>query len=233
MPAHPPIYGFDLVTDTLGDTVDPVANRIEAIAVDTGRDVEVLTGDERTMLVDLDDLLVALAPGVIATWNGSLLDLPLIAHRSAMHDLSLDLVIRTDRRAAPASPILELDHAVCGAWGHHQHVDLRRVYAAVSRWRKRGRLDPETMIPPANELAPRDPAKDARLARRLAERRWGQARKFVDRMPERAGTTVNTVFDDHTELAIDDAAAVSGSPAGPNRAADAMVQMPRRRRSDR
>lgn len=216
MPAHPPIYGFDLVTDTLGDSVDPAVNRIVSIGIDTGRDVDVLTGDERTMLVDLDQLLASIEPGVIATWNGSLLDLPLIARRSAVHEVVTDLVVRPDRRAAPPSPILELDHAVCGAWGAHQHVDLRRVYAAVSRWRKRGRLDPETMIPPAHELAPRDPGKDARLARRLAERRWGQARKFVDRMPDRAGAPIGVVEPRPTAIAAD----------------ESMGQMPRRRRSD-
>ncbi len=207
MPTRPPIYGFDLITDVVGSSVDPLRHRVRAVALSTAAATEVIRDDEAALLVKLESLISSVEPGVITTWNGSLLDLPFLAMRSEIHGISLGLATRPDRRSAPKSPIVDLDHAVCGSWGAHQHLDLRRVYESVSRWRKRGRLDPESLIPPADELARRDPAKDARLARHLADRRWNQARKFVDRMPERAGDTVATTdvrpgF--NTEISADD-----------------------------
>ncbi len=203
MPVRPPIYGFDLITDVVGSVVDPAVHRVQAIAVSTARSTELLADDdEASLLENLDVFLHSLEPGVISTWNGSLLDLPFLAFRADANGVSLGLTTRPDRRSAPDSPILDLDNAVCGSWDHHQHLDLRRVYAAVSRWRKRGRLDPESLIPPANELAPRDPIKDARLARHLAERRWSQARKFVDRMPDRAGSGAATLLNPAAEASL-------------------------------
>ncbi len=192
VPAQPPIYGIDLITDAVGQTVDPAQHRIVAIGLSLATRTERFDGPECDLIKLLDERLGALPAGVIATYNGSLLDLPLIAARAEMFGVATSLRLRTDRRAAPDSPILDLTEAICAAWGPHQHLDLRRFYSESSRKKRRGRLDPESLIPESNELTRRDPCKDAVLARRLTERRWQQARKFIDRMPVPAGDRVRT-----------------------------------------
>lgn len=183
MASHPPIYGLDLITDAVGDTLDPSHNAIVAIGLSSASGTEVLDGTEPDLLQEIDCRLASLPQGVVATWNGSLLDLPLIAMRAVRLDLNLGLTIRADRRSSPVSPIQNLEHAVCAGWHDHQHLDLRRIYANNGRRLGRRKVDQESLIPPVNDLVQRDPGKDASLARRLSERRWSQARKFVDRMP--------------------------------------------------
>lgn len=194
--AQPPIYGIDVITDAVGSCIDASRDRILAIGLSVATAAELFDGPEADLLALLNDRLEALPPGVIATYNGSLLDLPLIARRARRRGVSIDLRVRADRRASPDSPLVDLDHAVCGAWGHHQHLDLRRVYDEGRR-PKRGRFDPEMLMPVADELTDRDPCRDAALARRLSERRWAQAKKFVDRMPLPAGTPRRHLFDDN------------------------------------
>lgn len=193
MTGQPPIYGLDLITNASGPLIDPVADRILEIGLSTPAEDELYEGGEPELIELLDRRLRLLEPGVLATWHGSVLAIPMIARRSARWQLSLGLSLWADRRSAPPSPIAGVDQASCASWHAHQVLDLRRVYETVEpkrRGLRRGRgVDPEDLIPPADDLADRDPRKDARLARQLAERRWSQARRFVDGpAPEGAGT---------------------------------------------
>lgn len=186
---QPPLYGFDLVTDTADAFVDATRHRILTVGISAANGEEVFEASDETELLTLVDRRLAELPaGVIVTWQGSLLDLPLFSVRCRAAGVTPGLRLRPDHRPSPPSVLLDLDHPWCANWYGHQHLELRRVYDSAGRWWNplRSRLDPETMIPPSNDLASRDPRKDARLARALAERRWARARKSIDRMPERA-----------------------------------------------
>lgn len=180
--ALPAVYGLDLVTDATGPSVDPATNRIMAVGLSSARADERFDGDERELLAALDTRLMALPAGVVVTWHGSVLAIPLLAARARVQRIRLGLVLEADRRSAPPSPVLGVETAVRSRWGNHAVLDLQRVYEPeVSRWRLRRReRDPETLIPPADELTPRDPCRDARLVRSLAERRWSRARRYID-----------------------------------------------------
>lgn len=184
MTGQPPIYGLDLITNATGPLIDPATDRILEIGLSTPAEDELYEGGEPELIELLDRRLRLLEPGVLATWHGSVLAIPMIAQRSARWQLNLGLSLWVDRRSAPPSPIAGVEHATCASWHAHEVLDLRRVYETVEpkrRGRRRGRgVDPEDLIPPADDLAARDPRKDARLARQLAERRWPQARRFVD-----------------------------------------------------
>lgn len=189
--SHPLVYGFDLCTDTTTSIIDPEVHRITKVGLSTPSGEEVYQGEEGEILHLVDHRLAALPPGVLVSWQGSILDFPLFAARARAVGLECGLRLRPDHRPAPDSVLADLDHPWCCDWYSHRHLELRRVYDASNRWWNpmRSKLDPETMIPPADDLASRDPSRDARLARVLAERRWQQARKFIDRMPERAEWT--------------------------------------------
>ena len=193
MTDQPPIYGLDLLTNATGPLIDPASDRILEIGLSTPNEDELYEGGEPELIELLDRRLRLLEPGVLATWHGSVLAIPMIAQRAARWQLELGLTLWADRRSAPPSPIAGVEEASCASWHTHQVLDLRRVYETIEpkrRSRRRGRgVDPEDLIPPADDLALRDPRKDARLARQLAERRWSQARRFVDGpAPADAGT---------------------------------------------
>ncbi len=183
MTGLPAIYGLDLVTDCTGPLVDPAVNRIVEIGLSSSNRDQLFAGDEAALLRDLDDRLSALPPGVVVTWQGSVLAIPLIAVRAATHGIALGLTIETDKRSAPPSPVLGVHAAVRARWGQHAVLDLQRVYeSGTSRWRGRRNRDRdhEALYPPTDNLIARDPSKDARLARSLAERRWPQAKRYID-----------------------------------------------------
>jgi hypothetical protein len=202
--ALPAVYGLDLVTDASGPLVDPFTNRIVAVGLSSARGDERFDGDERELLAALDTRLMALPAGVVVTWHGSVLAIPLLAARARAQRIHLGLVLEPDRRSAPPSPVRGVETAVRSRWGHHAVLDLQRVYEPeVSRWRLRRReRDPETLIPPTDELTPRDPCRDARLARSLTERRWSQARRHIDSVsttaPDRPTTVGTTAIDTRT-----------------------------------
>ncbi|MDA3039433.1 MAG: hypothetical protein O3C27_07850 [Actinomycetota bacterium] len=183
MTGLPAIYGLDLVTDCAGPLVDPVVNRIVAVGLSSSNSDQLFTGDEAQLLDELDERLHALPAGVIVTWQGSVLAIPLIAARAAVHGLDLGLTTEPDKRSAAPSPVLGVAAAVRARWGQHAVLDLQRVYKpGVSRWRGRRNRhrDHEALYPPTDNLIARDPSRDARLARSLAERRWPQARRHID-----------------------------------------------------
>ncbi len=204
--AQPPIYGIDVITDAVGSSINPSSDRIVAVGLSLSTGTELFDGPERDLLSLLDQRIEALPTGVVATYNGSLLDLPMIDRRARQRGLDIGLRLRADRRAAPDSPLTDLDHAVCGSWGPHEHLDLRRVYDE-GRQKKRGRFDPEMLMPVADELTDRDPCRDATLARRLSERRWNRAKKYVDRMPVPAGSARRHLFQNNPAYRADEMAA--------------------------
>ncbi len=189
MLALPLIYGLDIVTNTEGPRIDPTSDRITAIGLSTEAGDELYDGDEAELLTLVDRRLEMLRDGVLTTWGGSVLALPLLAGRVAALELDLSLRIFPDDRRNPrngaTAPIAGVDKPMWGAWHSHPHLDLSRVYDDQRRWNplRSRRTTPESHFPATDELAARDPRKDARLARNLAERRWSQAKRLIDRMP--------------------------------------------------
>lgn len=192
------VYGLDIETDTTVDGLDPEVAAVVTVALSNDSFDEVFTGDEDTILHELDERLAAVAPGVIATWNGAAFDLPFLADRAARHGIHLGLRLRAD-------PGIPLDHnplpghrsAYRARWHQHGHVDAYRLYRAdvgpalrVSCSLKSiARLVGFTPIDVdrtrihdlSHEMLHAYAASDARLARVLTERRWGTASRFVDR----------------------------------------------------
>ena len=81
------MYGLDIETDTTVDGLDPEVAAVVTVALSNDGFDEVFTGDEEAILHDLDARLAAVAPGVIATWNGAAFDLPFLADRAALHGI--------------------------------------------------------------------------------------------------------------------------------------------------
>ena len=127
------IYGLDIETDTRHDGADPAVAAVRTIALSCRRLDEVFTGDEATLLADLNDRLASLPPGILATWNGATFDLPFIADRARLLGVDLDLRLCLDRRLTLGrTPLPGHAGAYRGAWGHHGHVDTFRLYGLSS-----------------------------------------------------------------------------------------------------
>lgn len=187
--ARPPLYGLDIVTDTppgpgRSTPIDPVEDRVLAVGLSlAGRDLYLDHHDEADLLAGVDDVLADLPPGVLVTWQGGLVDLPVLAARARHLEVEVGLRLRRDARDRRGSPVLGATGGYCGRWHDHRHLDLARVYDAGPRLPlvRRGRSE-EDLIPPVAQGAWHDPCPDARLARCLADRRWPRARRFVDRV---------------------------------------------------
>ena len=111
------------------EDVNTVAS-IVAIAV-SGADADfVLDGpDEATMLLELDALLAGLGDGVLVTWNGSGFDLPFIARRAHLLELSLGLSIWPDPTiSTPHEPRPGQLDRVRGRWYELGHIDGYLAY---------------------------------------------------------------------------------------------------------
>jgi DNA polymerase elongation subunit (family B) len=172
--------------------------RIVTAALSTASGDEVLAGPERDLFVALDDRLRTLPPGVVATWNGAVFDLPFLADRAARLGLIGGLRLRFDPTIIVRRPPLA-GHpgAYRGTWYGHGHLDAYRLYRAdlprvlpVSLSLKSvARLvgltpvevDRTRIHDLHGEALAAYVASDARLARALAERRWPGAARFVDR----------------------------------------------------
>lgn len=127
------IYGLDIETDTSGDGWDPAVASVRTVALSCRSLDEVFTGDEATLLAELDHRLATLPPGIIATWNGSTLDLPFIADRARLLGVDLSLRLCLDRRLTlDRAPLPGHAGAYRGAWGHHAHLDTFRLYGQGS-----------------------------------------------------------------------------------------------------
>ena len=171
-------------------------SRIVAIALSTGVD-ELFEGDEDEILWGLDQRLRTLPPGVIATWNGSAFDLPFIADRSGLWQLPIGLHIEADPRIRHRhDPLPGHDHCYRAAWYEHAHLDAYRLYRddvgpalriscslkSIARFVGLApvEVDRERIHDLSREALHAYASSDARLARVLAERRWGTAARRVD-----------------------------------------------------
>jgi DNA polymerase elongation subunit (family B) len=201
MRRRPPIYGLDIETDTSTDGLDPTVARVVTVALACPGYEEVFTGPEDVLLIELDERLDELDPGVIATWNGAAFDLPFIADRAARYDLPLGLRLQLDpsitvRRA----PLPGHRGAYRAGWYGHRHLDAYRVYRgdvgpalriscslkSIARFVGLApiEVDRTRIHDLSNEALHAYAASDARLARILAERRWGTASRCIDEVPE-------------------------------------------------
>jgi hypothetical protein len=190
------IYGIDIEIDTRSGRLDPAVAPVRTVAL-CGRSFdEIFTGDEAALLRDLDHRLRSLAPGVLATWNGGVFDLPFLADRAALVGVELGLQLQLDRRLTlHRRPLPGHPGAYRGAWGAHGHLDTFRLYgqSGPSPWtslRTIGRLlglnapggPADRTHDLLSEAFNAHAASDARLARVLAERRWSAAHRLVDRL---------------------------------------------------
>ncbi|CAN5798387.1 hypothetical protein BH10ACT1_BH10ACT1_11010 [soil metagenome] len=196
MGQHNNIYGIDIETDTTCDGLDPAVASVLTIALSGRSFDDLFIGDEATMLRALDARLASLPAGVLATWNGATFDLPFIADRARLLGVDLDLHLCLDRRLTlDRAPLPGHAGAYRGSWGAHAHLDTFRLYGqgSGSGWtslRSIGRLlGVGAQAAPVgrtrdltNEALHAHASSDARLARVLAERRWGAAARLIDHL---------------------------------------------------
>jgi uncharacterized protein YprB with RNaseH-like and TPR domain len=194
------VYGLDIETDTTVNGLDPRVAAVVTVALAGPGFEEVFTGPEAALLLDLDERLGQLEPGVIATWNGAAFDLPFLADRAAVHELPIGLRLQHDgaitlRRA----PLPGHRGAYRAGWFDHGHLDAYRLYRgdvgpalriscslkSIARFVGLApvEVDRTRIHDLSNEALHAYAASDARLARILTERRWGTASRFVDRLP--------------------------------------------------
>jgi DNA polymerase elongation subunit (family B) len=196
---RPTVYGLDIETDTSENGLDPRVASVVTIALSSPGVDEVFSGRESTILLDVDQRLRSLPPGVLATWNGAAFDLPFIADRAARHGLELGLRLQFDpSMAMRRAPLPGHSGAYRGQWYDHGHIDAYRLYrgdvgpslrvscSLKSIARLVGlspvEVDRERIHDLSNEALHAYASSDARLARVLTERRWSSASRFVDRL---------------------------------------------------
>jgi DNA polymerase elongation subunit (family B) len=198
------VYGLDIETDTTENGLDPRVAAVVTVALAGPGYEEVFTGPEPQLLLELDERIGQLEPGVLATWNGAAFDLPFIADRAALNSIELGLFLQHDssitmRRA----PLPGHRGAYRASWYDHGHLDAYRLYRgdvgpalriscslkSIARFVGLApvEVDRTRIHDLSNEALHAYAASDARLARILTERRWGTASRFVDRVaPEDA-----------------------------------------------
>lgn len=126
-----PTYGFDIETDTTINGLDPDVAAVVAVAL-VSDDLEVvLEGDERQLLIELDELVRSLPTGVIITWNGGGFDLPFVADRARRHAVAsgIDLVLDPTRHGR-RDPLPGHVGAYRARWHGHGHLDGYRLFRA-------------------------------------------------------------------------------------------------------
>jgi DNA polymerase elongation subunit (family B) len=202
MRRRPAVYGLDIETDTTKNGLDPRVAAVVTVALAGAGYEEVFTGPEAQLLVDLDDRLAELEPGVIATWNGAAFDLPFMADRAALHGIHLGLRLQHDRAITMRrAPLPGHRGAYRASWFDHGHLDAYRLYRgdvgpalriscslkSIARFVGLApvEVDRTRIHDLSNEALHAYAASDARLARILTERRWGTASRFVDRVVDR------------------------------------------------
>lgn len=199
--ARRPLYGLDIETDTTSDGLDPGVARVVAVAVSSeSRGEAVFTGPEEGVLAAVDTHLRELAPGVLVTWNGGAFDLPFLASRAERcgRRLGLELAWDPSGYRPGRAPLPGCLGTYAATWHHHVHVDAYRAWRTLVEAdapcglkavaRAEGfdpvEVDDVTLLHalPLDEVR-RYVASDASLTRQLAERRWRDVRRFVDRLP--------------------------------------------------
>jgi DNA polymerase elongation subunit (family B) len=192
-----PIYGLDIETDTLIDGLDPAVSPVLLAALSTPEGDEVYDGAEGDLLRALDDRLRALPPGVLATWNGAVFDLPFLSDRATALGVPLGLALVPDGTVVLGrGPLRGHEGAYRARWHGHRHLDAYRMYRGdVGRvlriscsLKSIARLVGLTPVEVDRERIHELPrpvldayvASDARLARQLSERRRAGLDRFVD-----------------------------------------------------
>ncbi|MBW3615523.1 MAG: hypothetical protein KY439_09485 [Actinobacteria bacterium] len=196
-----PLYGLDIETDTSADGLDPGVAGVLAVALSCEETGEVVfTGGEVGILTALDAHLRDAEPGVVVTWNGGAFDLPFLASRATAAGVRLGLNLAWEPGASRAGrcPLPGRLGTYAASWYGHRHLDAYRAWRRLSdpdvRCGLKGvarsvglaavELDDVTQVHGLGlgQLR-RYVASDASLARRLAELRWPEVRRFLDRMP--------------------------------------------------
>lgn len=184
------LYGLDIETDTTIDGLDPARSAVVAVAI-VGEEIElVIQGEEAALLAELDATLVALAPGVLVTWNGGRFDLPFLADRSRVAGVTLGLDLWSDTLPGP-------DVRYQATWHHHRHLDGYRLFRSDAGramglscgLKNMARLvgldavsvDRERIHDLDADALSAYVASDARLARQLVIRRGATALAAIDR----------------------------------------------------
>lgn len=142
-------YGLDIETDTSALTnaeiaagytsrgLDPKISPIVNIAVSFKDDSIVFRSDkagEAAMLLELNTWFKNASPGVIATWNGSVFDLPFISDRAKLLGVALDLSLDFDPSITPKYESLPGHLGGYSAWWRsiswvcHSHTDVAYQY---------------------------------------------------------------------------------------------------------
>jgi DNA polymerase elongation subunit (family B) len=200
MSRRPNVYGLDIETDTTVDGLDSDVAAVVTVALSHEAYDEVFSGDETSILLQLDHRLAELAPGVLATWNGAAFDLPFLADRAGFLGLPLGLRLQHDPRIPMHhKPLPGHPGAYLARWHRHGHIDAYRLYrgdvgpalrvscSLKSIARLVGlaplQVDRTRIHDLSHEVLHAYAASDARLARVLTERRWGTAARFADRLP--------------------------------------------------
>lgn len=196
-----PLYGLDIETDTSLDGLDPGVAPVIAVAVSSEQEDTVLTGAEPAVLRALDRHLADLEPGVIVTWNGAAFDLPFLADRAARHGIDLALEMHWDPRVPRSThrrPLPGHIGSYVACWYDHCHLDAYRAWrtltadpdescalkaVAAREGLPAVELERSLIHEAALSLLRSYASSDAALARRLAERRWNEVRRFIDRLP--------------------------------------------------
>lgn len=197
-----PLYGLDIETDTSSDGLDPGVARVVAVGLSSADGGEVvLTGpSEAGVLAALDAALASLPAGVVVTWNGGAFDLPFLTARAAVTGVALGLELAWDPAGyrVGRAPLRGHLGTYAAAWYGHGHVDAYRAWRALSpadvpcglKAVARAEGLEAVELPDVSavhacslDVLRRYVASDASLARLLAERRWRDVRRFVDRLP--------------------------------------------------
>jgi DNA polymerase elongation subunit (family B) len=159
----------------------------------------VFDGPEKQLLIDLDNAIAELSPGVLVTWNGARFDLPFLADRARTAGVTLGLDLTADDRTrSRREPLPGHTGGYLGRWYTHQHLDAYAVYRAdvgaslrlpcglKPLARMLGLTPVEVDRTEIHELTPTQlseyVASDAILTRELALRRWPTASRAIDRL---------------------------------------------------
>ena len=91
----------------------------------------VFDGNEIEILVELEQTLAALTPGVLITWNGAGFDLPFLSDRAAICEVPLGLHLELDPTIPGRhEPLPGHLGAYRATWHQHRHLDAYQVFRA-------------------------------------------------------------------------------------------------------
>lgn len=134
------VYGLDIETDnSAGHGLNPGKSRITEIALATAQGGAVFNDDdELALLLNLEAALADLAPGLLATWNGSPFDVPFITDRLATYPVAHGWTTWPDPDLVPKYEPLPGHTGGYGAsWSNrsgvtHAHLDISYAYRSVA-----------------------------------------------------------------------------------------------------